>query len=659
MKKVLSLVTCLMIASMAVGCSKPAPSGKSEEEIPSSSETPQPSSVDDSSEPAPSSSAAQHEHNWASEWSSDATNHWHACDGCNEKKDNAAHTFSEWQTSNLGTLLNDERFNLETVKMRKCTVCNYEELDKNQAVVPEIRFDFPATNAAGEAQEMNFATIARSNDTSRPTVEGKITIANAGDYNTKEGKELAVDAFKVRGNQTAGFDKKGFQIKFNKKQNLLGLNGGLDGKGFKKWVLLADAKDTTVSRTALGLTMCKAVVGEDSKVWYSNFTPVSVYLNNQYWGLYMLAEQKEVKDGRIKLDEAEDVPVVDSEGQPVIDPETGKPVKEHTVEIGYNFELDYYARNEIAKGADGDPTFEIDYGNYFRSSDYKIESCLANSSLGLVKTYTLNSDIIDSTATGNTHTDDKTSNQVKFMKNRLQALFNVLGEAVKNKVAKDIDANNNVVSTSLTVRQTIEKNFDLNAWAEGFIINGVCLPPDVGYSSFYLSYDNTPDGDHKLRYDVPWDFDSNFGNRRNFIEKPDTASQSSGGWGGGQSYDPYFMDRTANMWLQLLGKLDFFMNDYVKPKWQAAKANKMSENMLSLVNAYYKYLDGEYQKNFAKWTTTQASDPNVSSYFNGDGVNSGELRKPFVNVNERKAAQEETINWLTKRLAYLDTKWGK
>ena len=603
-------------------------------------------------------SSNSHTHNWATEWSSDATNHWKACDGCNEKGQLAAHTFGDWQSANLGELVKDARFSLDTVKYQDCSVCGYRKIDSSTAVLPEIRFNFPATNAAGEAQKMDFATIARSNDKSRPTVEGKITITNAGDYNTKEGKELDVEAFKVRGNQTAGFDKKGFQIKFAKKQNLLGLNAGPDGKGFKKWVLLADAKDTTVSRTALGLTMCDGVISDDSNVWYSKFTPVSVYLNNQYWGLYMLAEQKEVKDGRIKLDEAEDVGVVDGEGQPVIDPDTGKQKKEHTVEIGYNFELDYYARNEAEKGADGDPTFEIDYGNYFTRNSYNIESCLANSGLGLVKTYTMNSDIIDSTAGANEHLEYKggstaKSEQLKFIRNRLQALFNVLGEASKNKVAKDIDANNNVISTTMSVRQTIEKNFDLNAWAEGFIINGVCLPPDVGYSSFYLSYDNTPDGDHRLRYDVPWDFDSNFGNRRAFIEKPDQAASS--GWSG--SFDPYFMDRTANMWLQLLGKLDFFMSDYVIPKWKAARQNKVLENMLSLVDVYYQYFDGEYAKNFAKWTTTQASDPNVSSYFNGDGVNGGELRKPFVDVKERKAAQAETINWLTKRVTYLDSKW--
>ncbi|MBR4377751.1 MAG: hypothetical protein IKP50_02565 [Bacilli bacterium] len=33
-----------------------------------------------------------HTHNWSVVWSQDATNHWHACDGCDEKNEEAAHT---------------------------------------------------------------------------------------------------------------------------------------------------------------------------------------------------------------------------------------------------------------------------------------------------------------------------------------------------------------------------------------------------------------------------------------------------------------------------------------------------------------------------------------------------------------------------------------
>ena len=605
MKKIFKRLTFLALPFMVLGCAGPIGSDSNQ-----STSNQQPS-VNSSANP-----------------SSDKSNSANPSASSSNGGDHT-HSFGEWKTESLGTKINDARFKYSTIKYRECSVCHYEEIDSQQAVLPEIRFDYNPNDP-----NANFATSARSTDTTRPKVNGKLRITNAGDKNTASA--IPDVDIKVRGNQTAGFDKKGFQIKFNaSKTNLLGLNGG---KKFKKWVLLADAKDTTISRTALGMTMSKGVISADSNVWSSDFTPVSVYLNDKYWGMYMLAEQKEVKNGRIKLDEPED-----ADENPIM-----------TTDIGYCFELDYYAKNEPAKGADGDPTFSINYGNYFKSSDYKIENCLANSGLGLVSTYTMNSDINDGPT--DAHTTDANSNQVKWIKARLQALFNVLGEAAKNKVAKDINSNNEVISTSLSVRKTIEKNFDLNAWAEGFIINAVCLPPDVGYSSFYMSFNNAPNGDKKLRYDNPWDFDSNFGNRRNFIEKPDTAS-SSGGWGQ-SSYDPYFMDRTANMWLQLLGKLDFFMNDYVKPKWNAARENGTFEDMVKLAKTYYKYYDGEYAKNFAKWTTTQASDNNVGSYFNGDGVNSGELRKPFVNVNERKDAQKETLNWLVKRVNYLEKKWA-
>ena len=648
MKKFFKVLTILAFPLMTVSCVNdggginPASTGLSEDtSSPSTSSLASTASSSVSSVAASSSttgkssskaSSSVHTHNWGTEWSADKNQHYHVCTTCGEKKDAANHTFGNWVEENLGTKLNDDRFANSNVKYRTCSTCGYEQMDSTHAVLPEIRFTFDATDP-----NANFATAARSTDTTRPTVSGNITITNAGEYNTT--KNL-VATMKVRGNQTAGFDKKGFQIKFDKKQSMLGLNGG---KKFKKWVLLADAKDTTISRSALGLELSKGVIADDSKVWSTDYTPVSVYLNNTYWGMYMLAEQKEVKDGRINLPEPE---------EDVIDPETGEEttVPITSTAIGYNFELDYYARNEAQKGAEGDPTFEIDYGNYFTTSSYNIESCLANSGLGIVKTYTMNSDITDSTAGTNQQTNASNSAQVAWMKNRLQALFKVLAEGSKNNSAKDINENNQMISapSGTTVKQAIEKHFDCNAWAEGFIINAVCLPPDVGYSSFYMSFDNSATGDKKLRFDNPWDFDSNFGNRRGFIEK---AGQTSNG------KDPYFMDRTANMWLQLLGKMSWFMNDYVIPKWNTVRTNQTFEKMMSLARTFYKYYDAEYAKNFTKWTTTQASDNNVGSYFNGDGVTRGELRTPFVNVNDRASAQAETLKWLAERVNYLEHKW--
>ena len=627
-------ITLLMTLFMVVGCgatytdssvqdSSEEPSSQKSSDNPSSDN---PSDKPTSSAPSSTSAVAPHTHEWSTEWDYDEAKHWHSCSGCSEKQGEANHTLGESHEVDLGTLLGDNKYQYTTVKVRECSACDYFAVDQKDSVLPEVRIAFDANDP-----NANFATIAKSNDVQRPELEMTLNITNCS-------KKLVDQSgtIKVRGNQTAGFPKKGFRIKFDSKAKVLGLN---NDKAFKKWVLLADAKDITVSRTALGLTMCKGIIRSNSKVWSSDYTPVSVYLNNQYWGMYWMAEQKEAKSGRIQLAE----------------PATG-----YTgVDIGYCFELDHYAESEPKKNDGGDPTFSITYDGYENSgggwggnSAYNIESTLANP--GIMKTFTMNSKVTDgpaqptdeeiaSGAKKGIPVNDKNSNQVAFIKQRLTALFKVLHQAAVNKKAYDINDSNEAVSSTKTVREVVEKNFDLNAWAEGFIINAIACPPDLGYSSFYMSFDNTSTGDKKLRFDNPWDFDSNFGNRRSLCEGGDSGEK-----------DPYYLDRTSNMWIQMLSKLDFFINDYVKPLWNQVRNEKVFENCIKMLEVYYKVYENEQVKNFNKWSSSpNPDDPNVSSYF------SGELRDVFKNLSNRKNAQKETINWFAKRVNYFENKWGE
>lgn len=57
-----------------------------------------------------------HEHGYSEAWSSDAENHWHACEGCEEKKDEAVHVW------NGGTVAGEE-------KKYTCTVCGKEKIE--------------------------------------------------------------------------------------------------------------------------------------------------------------------------------------------------------------------------------------------------------------------------------------------------------------------------------------------------------------------------------------------------------------------------------------------------------------------------------------------------------------------------------------------------
>lgn len=99
---------------------------------------------------------------------------------------------------------------------------------------------------------------------------------------------------KLRGNSTRVALKKPFKIKFDKKQSLFGL------KAAKKWVLLANYYDKSNIRNYLAYLTA-------NKLTYLGFQPssifVDVYLNNNYYGLFLLCEQMEENKGRVDIED--------------------------------------------------------------------------------------------------------------------------------------------------------------------------------------------------------------------------------------------------------------------------------------------------------------------------------------------------------------------
>ena len=602
-----------MIAFLAIGC---APASQGDVSAPESEE----SSV------LPDTSASTHK--FSSKWSYDADHHWKACTeaNCRQVSNYGEHTFSEWKSVDPSTLSGAAKYAYVYVQTRKCSVCNYQET-KGTNILPELRFNFDKNDP-----NANFMTVATKKDLSRPEVSGTFSLSGNCDEQYKFSN--VAGTMKVRGNQTAGWSKKAFRMKFGTSQNVLGLNGG---KKFKKWILLADAKDTTLCRSYMGLYLSKRISATEAQVWVADFAPVTVYLNDEYWGFYYLCEQKEVKEGRINLPE----------------PKTGA-----GVDIGYCFELDHYAdaagasdeASEMKKGADGDPTFRVRYLDNNGQNNMQQGHPSGSLATGQVYTYTMLSDITDCTEAGKHCQADyskvssngapsngatKTSNsaQLTFMRGRLEALYTVLYSAGKG-IAKDIDASNNVIDTSLSVQETMAKNFDLNAWVDGYIINAVCIPPDLGYSSFYMSFDNSSSGDKKLRFDCPWDFDSNFGNRNGLYINAD-----------GDEY----CDNTYNTWLYSFSKLSFF-KDMVKAKWNTIRNEQVFEDMFHLLREHFTKNDLEIVRNHYKWPQNDAAHQPPNNF--------DEIRKPFKEPSQYKDAEDETISWLAKRVNYLEGKWG-
>lgn len=142
---------------------------------------------------------------------------------------------------------------------------------------------------------------------------------------------------KGRGNSTWDFPKKPYRIKFDDRQSLLGMKPARD------YVLLAEYNDKSLIRNYLAHYM--------STFLNLNYTLetrfVSLYLNSQYQGLYLLTEQVEVDRNRLDIDES-----VDADGGFLIEMESNDRIWQEGTRDKHWVKVDDY--NYVIKSPDMD-----------------------------------------------------------------------------------------------------------------------------------------------------------------------------------------------------------------------------------------------------------------------------------------------------------------
>ena len=128
----------------------------------------------------------------------------------------------------------------------------------------------------------------------------KVVLYNNGDVFTSDNNV----EMKGRGNSSwAVFDKKGYQIKFEKKTSLLGM-----GKA-KKWTLIANAGDGTMMRNKLAYEFAS---GADTFAFTPTAKYVDLWVNGEYLGLYTLTEKVEIGSTRLDL-QSDDAVLVEND----------------------------------------------------------------------------------------------------------------------------------------------------------------------------------------------------------------------------------------------------------------------------------------------------------------------------------------------------------
>lgn len=416
-------------------------------------------------------------------------------------------------------------------------------------------------------------------------VDCSVSVSNCADA---EILAEAAGKVKVRGNYTLNYPKKPLRLKFDKKQNLLGMN---DGKKFKSWVLLADYKDSSLLRNSTSFYFGKTILGADG--YYSaDYRDVEVYLNGQYWGKYLLTEQQQTGKNRVDIAEAE-------EGYEGTD-------------IGYLIEYDGYYDQEPEEEREL-TTFTVDYYNRGR-----IQRLDGKQTDALVKGYTIKSDVYS-------------TSQTNYIGNYIKNVYEIFYRAVyeNSYYAFNEDYTKLVKSSATNAYEAISSVVDVQSLVDMYILQEIACDYDINWSSFYMSVDMSAEGNKKLTFCAPWDFDSAFGGKN---------MQNGRGM---------FAANSRNPWMVLPVRQSWF-TDMVKEKWsEICEAGVPQKALLQIKEC--KTLYGEYYgKNFDRWKNC------MGNKF-GD-----ELFDIFTTFRTEADAADYLYNWLVARLNYLNEKnvWG-
>jgi spore coat protein CotH len=275
-------------------------------------------------------------------------------------------------------------------------------------------------------------------------------------FNCDEAYEMAAEGgVRVRGHSTAEQgEEKPYRIRFEKKQNMLGLH---DGRKYRNWVLLRTYWH--LCPDYMGFRLAKTIFG--GRYYSSDCMFVNLYLNDKDLGVYLLCEQNQA--ARDRMD--------------VIEPDEG----DGRTDIGYLLEMENYPDDEH-------PGFAIAEKPY-------TEDIAGRKRVVPGRYYAIKSDIWS-------------EEQAQYIENWLTEAYNVLYEAAVNGKAMELNEDlKTVAAENMTPFEAVDKLLDLESLADMLILEELVQNYDVGAGSFYMAVDFSEDSRYeKLTFLGPWDF---------------------------------------------------------------------------------------------------------------------------------------------------------
>ena len=438
--------------------------------------------------------------------------------------------------------------------------------------------------------------------------------------------ENAAAKIRIRGNYTSSAPKYPLRVKFDEKQAMCGLN---NGHKIKSWVLLAEFTDASLLRNSVAFYIANSLYSTTGN-YASDFRNVEVYINGEYYGVYLLAEQQQVNKYRVNIPKPEDPEEYDTKTMAQEELEALK-----DGHIGYFIEYDGYYFNEDPSETfsirynpvirpDGDSFLPASVGNGLKGSDEDTRRWFGG--LG-------GSGIGDTRETGFTiKSDIYYEEQNAFIQNVMQTIWDVLYDAVYTDHSDpdahpyhtmDDDGNYIADSSITTAYDAAASVVDVGSLVDMAIIQELAQDGDLDWSSLFFSIDMSPEGNHLLTYTAPWDFDGAF--------PIDTGT------------DSLFVMNDDNPWFVIFYGQDWFWQ-LLNERWDAAMEAGVFTGVLEMLDTLTEANADAYARNSERWeqeTLLLYSRP----------VPDGASEKSLVTQPE---AQESLRNWLAAKIDSFD-----
>lgn len=464
---------------------------------------------------------------------------------------------------------------------------NKYESDFNPIVSESLpRIDINVNDASIEpGHEMDFVT--QPNRTNKWDYTSCNVTVTDGDTVSVDGKAAGV---KVRGNYTTDYDKKPLRIKFDKKQSMLDLHGG---EKYKNWLLLAEYKDWSMLRNSSAFYLAHLMDGN----YVSDFRLVNVYINNQYWGVYLLCEQQEVKEGRISIAEAQELE--DSTYY------TG-------TDIGYFLEFDGYYSEEAEL-----EQFTIKYDGLVNPNDNRIFTQFQ-------KGFTIKSDVYS-------------KEQHDFIQTYMQGVWSICYNAIIKKEYYSFDSKYSSLTLDSSLHnsyEAISKIIDVDSLVNSYLLADIACDTDIAWSSFFMDVDFSETGSKKLKFEAPWDFDSGFGNTKGCLS-------GEGAYASNIITNASWQD-AANPWYMLLYTEDWF-KALVRDKFNSLKNNGSFTKIIDYITTTSTKYEADFVANYAKWNN--CGHPELTGW---------EQCEASRACTTQKQSAEYLKTWFNKRINGLD-----